>query len=68
MSSYDPFGLEIDNSLGDFVSLLTTYTIVLTQLKIYMEQKGIKLGGIQVSVNVAPVKINLMIGPYQPTI
>jgi hypothetical protein len=57
---YDPFGLNQYNDLDNIASILTSMVSVLDVVKIIMEQKGFKGTGLNVSVNVAPRQVNLI--------
>jgi hypothetical protein len=57
---YDPFGLNVYADLDNLQSILTSMVSVLDVVKIVMEQKGFKGSGLNVSVNVAPRQVNLI--------
>ena len=57
---YDPFGLNVYKDLDNLASILTSMVEVLDIGKIVMEQRGFKGTGLNVSVNVAPRQVNLI--------
>jgi hypothetical protein len=57
---YDPFGLNVYKDLDNLASILTSMVEVLDIVKIVMEQRGFKGTGLNVSVNVAPRQVNLI--------
>jgi hypothetical protein len=58
--SYDPFGQNQYKDLDNLTSILTSMVAVLDIVKIVMEQKGFKGTGLNVSVDVAPRQVNLI--------
>ena len=57
---YDPFGMNVYKDLDNLASILTSMVEVLDIVKIVMEQRGFKGTGLNVSVNVAPRQVNLI--------
>lgn len=57
---YDPFGMNVYKDLDNLASILTSMVEVLDIVKIVMEQKGFKGTGLNVTVNVAPRQVNLI--------
>jgi hypothetical protein len=57
---YDPFGQNEFSDLDNLTSILTNIVSVLDIVKIVMEQKGFKGTGLNVSVDVAPRQVNLI--------
>jgi hypothetical protein len=57
---YDPFGLNDFTDLDSLQTIITNMVSVLDIVKVVMEQKGFKGTGLNVSVNVAPTQVNLI--------
>ena len=57
---YDPFGLSEFQDLENFSQILINMTSVLEVVKIVMEQEGFTGSGLNVTVNVAPAPVNLI--------
>ena len=57
---YDPFGQNEFSDLDNLTNILTNIVSVLDIVKIVMEQKGFKGTGLNVSVDVAPRQVNLI--------
>ena len=57
---YDPFGLSQFEDLENLSQILINMTSVLEVVKIVMQQEGFTGSGLNVSVNVAPVPVNLI--------
>ena len=57
---YDPFGLQQFEDLDNFSQILVNMRSVLEVVKIVMEQQGFTGSGLNVTVNVAPAPVNLL--------
>lgn len=57
---YDPFGQNEFIDLDNLSLIITNIVTVLDLVKIVMEQKGFTAGGLNVSVDVAPRQVVLI--------
>jgi hypothetical protein len=61
MFEYDPFSLSVSQEILSINSILGSLTSIFEVIKVFLDQQGIKVGGIQVDVQVAPKRVILLI-------